>query len=153
MNSVSSSLKYSPISACLNVTIPVGSNLRASAVDLALTPNPYITKKVSPAQFINTFLSLSIFTLVSQPRLLFFVSSSTYQRRIIHTQHHHTLMLRAILAPPPHMRLEHIAAVQERHLAILLDPDLVAGVRCDYAEGGDVETEFPGFCEFSKADS
>lgn len=34
------SLKYSPISACLNVVIPVGSSLLASAVDLAVTPNP-----------------------------------------------------------------------------------------------------------------
>jgi hypothetical protein len=40
VNSVSSSLRYSPISACRNVTTPVGSSFRASAVDLALTPNP-----------------------------------------------------------------------------------------------------------------
>jgi hypothetical protein len=40
VNNVSSSLKYSPTSACLNVTTPVGSSFRASAVDRALTPKP-----------------------------------------------------------------------------------------------------------------
>lgn len=34
------SLRYSPTSPCLNTVIPVGSNLRASAVDLAVTPKP-----------------------------------------------------------------------------------------------------------------
>lgn len=34
------SLKYSPMSACLNVVIPVGSSRLASAVDRAVTPNP-----------------------------------------------------------------------------------------------------------------
>jgi hypothetical protein len=34
------SRRYSPRSACLNVVIPVGSSLRASAVDLAVTPKP-----------------------------------------------------------------------------------------------------------------
>jgi hypothetical protein len=53
------------------------------------------------------------------------------QRRIIHTQYYHALMFRAILAPPAHMRLEHIAPVQERHLTVRLDPHLVARVRRD----------------------
>lgn len=34
------SLKYSPISVCLNTTIPVGSNFLVSPADLAVTPNP-----------------------------------------------------------------------------------------------------------------
>lgn len=38
---VSSSRRYSPISACLKVTMPVGSSFLASAVDRALTPKPY----------------------------------------------------------------------------------------------------------------
>lgn len=62
-------------------------------------------------------------------------------------------MLRAILAPPSHMRLEHISAVQERHLAILLDPDLVPGVRGDYGQGGDVKSEFARLGELSEADA
>lgn len=40
VNSVSSSLRYSPMSACLKVTTPVGSRRLASAVDLAETPKP-----------------------------------------------------------------------------------------------------------------
>lgn len=35
------SLRYSPASACLNMTIPVGSSLRASAVERAVMPKPY----------------------------------------------------------------------------------------------------------------
>ena len=34
------SLRYSPTSACLKHTMPVGSSLLASAVDLAVTPKP-----------------------------------------------------------------------------------------------------------------
>ena len=37
---VPTSLRYSPISACLKHVIAVGSNLLASAVLLAVTPNP-----------------------------------------------------------------------------------------------------------------
>jgi hypothetical protein len=39
-NRLSSSLRYSPQSACLKHVIPVGSNLRASCVLLAVTPKP-----------------------------------------------------------------------------------------------------------------
>jgi len=39
-NKLSSSLRYSPQSACLKQVIPVGSNLLASCVLLAVTPNP-----------------------------------------------------------------------------------------------------------------
>jgi hypothetical protein len=40
VNNVSSSLKYSPTSPCLKTTIAVGSSFLASAVLLAVTPNP-----------------------------------------------------------------------------------------------------------------
>jgi hypothetical protein len=39
-NNESSSLRYSPLSACLNATMPVGSSDLISAVLLADTPNP-----------------------------------------------------------------------------------------------------------------
>ena len=42
------SRKYSPTSACLKTTIAVGSSFFASAVDLAVTPNPWDCKYVSP---------------------------------------------------------------------------------------------------------
>ena len=60
------------------------------------------------------------------------------QRRIIHTQHHHSLMLGTVLAPPSHMRFQHVAAVQEWHLAVGLDPYFVARVRGDDGQGCDV---------------
>ena len=62
-------------------------------------------------------------------------------------------MLRAVLAPPTNVRLEHVAAVEVRHLAVGLDPHLVAGVRRDDAQRGDVETEFPSLGELAQADS
>jgi len=62
-------------------------------------------------------------------------------------------MLRAVLAPPSHMRLEHITAVQKRHLAVLLDPHLVSCVRCDDAQRGNMEAEFARLGEFTQADS
>ena len=40
VNNVSSSLRYSPQSACLKTTTPVGSTRLASPVLLAVTPNP-----------------------------------------------------------------------------------------------------------------
>jgi hypothetical protein len=53
-NKVSSSRKYSPQSACLKHVIPVGSNLLASAVLLAVTPNPngvsFILYTTTPAR-------------------------------------------------------------------------------------------------------
>ena len=79
--------------------------------------------------------------------------AATYQWRVIHTQHNNTLVLSAVLTPPSHMRLEHVAAVQERHLTVLLNPHLVSRVRGDYAQRCDVQTEFARLGEFTQADS
>jgi hypothetical protein len=73
------------------------------------------------------------------------------QRRVVHAQHHDALVLWTVLAPAPHVRLEHVAAVQERHLAVGLDPHLVARVRRDDGQRGYVEAEFPCLGEFSEA--
>jgi hypothetical protein len=62
-------------------------------------------------------------------------------------------MFRAIFTPPSDMRLEHVAAVQEGHLAVLLDPNLVSRVRGDYTERGDVQAEFACLGEFAQADA
>lgn len=67
-----------------------------------------------------------------------FPKLQTHKRRIIHAQYHHTLMFRTILAPPSNMRLQHVSPIQERHLAVRLDPHLISRVRCDYGERGDV---------------
>lgn len=76
-----------------------------------------------------------------------------YQWRVVHTQHHDTLVLRAILTPSAHVRLEHVAAVQKRHLAVLLHPHLVASVRRDDAQRRNVQPELARLCEFSKTDA
>lgn len=60
-------------------------------------------------------------------------------------------MLGAILAPPPHMGLDHITAVQERHLAVGLDPHLVARVRGDHVQRCHVQPKFARLGEFAQA--
>lgn len=50
-------------------------------------------------------------------------------------------MLGAVLRPATNVRLYDVAAVEERHGSILLDPDLVAGVLGDDGEGCDVQAE------------
>ena len=60
-------------------------------------------------------------------------------------------MLGAILAPPPHVGLDHITAVQERHLAVGLDPHLVARVRGDHVQRCHVQPKFARLGEFAQA--
>ena len=58
-------------------------------------------------------------------------------------------MLRAVLGPAPDVGLDDVAAVKEGHLAVGLDPNLVAGVLGEDWEGGDVEAEFEGLGELA----
>lgn len=60
-------------------------------------------------------------------------------------------MLRAILAPPPHVRLDHITAVQEWHFAISLNPHLVPRVRRDHVQRRDVQPELARLGELAQA--
>lgn len=70
-------------------------------------------------------------------------TSSTNQRRIVHVKHNNTLMLRTILTPPPNMRLDNIPTVHERHLSILLDPDLIPRMRRNHIQRSDVDAKLP----------
>lgn len=76
---------------------------------------------------------------------------STYQRGIVHGVDDDTLVLGAVLTPAADMSLQDIAAVQEGHFAVGLDPDLVAGVRRDGIEGGNVQAELAGLGELANA--
>lgn len=58
-------------------------------------------------------------------------------------------MLRAVLRPTSNVRLDDVAAVQEGHLAVGLDPDLVTGMLGEDWEGGDVQAEFEGLGELA----
>lgn len=60
-------------------------------------------------------------------------------------------MLGAILAPPAHVGLDHVAPVQERHLAVGLDPHLVARVRGDHVQRRHVQPEFARLGELAQA--
>lgn len=133
MKSVSSSLRYSPISACLKVAMPVGSRRRASAVEREVTPKPCRRSVNCPFPLRECG------------------GVATYQGSVVHAVNHHALVLRAVLTPATNMCLENIAAVEERHLAVGLDPDLVAGVGRDGVEGGDVQAEFAGLGELANA--
>jgi hypothetical protein len=50
------------------------------------------------------------------------------------------------------MRLHNMTSIQEWHLSIGFDPDLVAGVFGKDGEGGDVESEFASLGELAWED-
>ena len=129
---MSSSRRYSPQSACLNTTIPVGSSLLPSAVERAVTPNPCV------------FISDLVSCVRRHSR------ASTYKRSIVHAQNHDTLVLRAVLAPAANVCLHNVSAVQEGHLAVRLDPDLVPSVGRNNVQRGDVHPELSGLGELSE---
>lgn len=58
-------------------------------------------------------------------------------------------MLRAVLRPSSNVGLDNMSSVEERHLAIGLDPDLVAGVLGKDWEGGNVQAELEGLGELA----
>lgn len=60
-------------------------------------------------------------------------------------------MFGAILAPPANVRLDHIAPVEKRHLAVGLDPYLVARVRRDYVQRRHVQPELARLGELAQA--
>lgn len=135
-NKVSSSLRYSPQSACLKHVIPVGSNLLASAVLLAVTPNP-------------NGVSFILYTTTPESS-----GSASVKRTKCRDSRvgAHTLMFRTILRPSPHMRLHDMSTIQERHFAVRFNPDFVAYVFGEDGEGGDVQPEFSCLCELAYTD-
>ena len=68
---------------------------------------------------------------------------------IIHVVDDDALVLWAIVGPAADMGLYNVAAVQERHFAVGLDPNLVAGMLCEDREGCDVKSELSSLGEFS----
>ena len=81
------------------------------------------------------------------------IQKPTYQRSVVHAQDHHTLVLGAVLAPATDMGLNNVTTVQEGHLAVGLDPDLVPSVRRNHVQRGDVHPELSSLCELSEARS
>lgn len=74
----------------------------------------------------------------------------TYQRSIVHAQDNDTGMFWALLAPSANMSLDDVTSIQERHLSIRLDPDLVSSMRGNDIEGGDVQSELARLCELAE---
>lgn len=62
-------------------------------------------------------------------------------------------MLGAVLGPAAHVGLDDVAAVQEGHLAVGLDPDLVARVLGQDRQRGDVQPELARLGELAEADA
>lgn len=60
-------------------------------------------------------------------------------------------MLGAVFAPPANVRLDKVPAVQERHLAVLLDPHLVPRVRRNHLQRRDVQPELARLGELAHA--
>lgn len=77
--------------------------------------------------------------------------NKTHQRHIVHVINHHALVLGAILAPAAHVGLDDVAPVQERHLAVGLDPHLVARVRGDHVQRRHMQPKFARLGKLSQA--
>lgn len=58
-------------------------------------------------------------------------------------------MLWAVLGPASDVCLNDVASVEKRHLAVGLDPDLVAGVLGEDWESSDVKAELEGLGELA----
>lgn len=128
---MSSSLRYSPQSACLKTTIPVGSRRFASAEERAVTPKPRgVLKQVS---------------------VCFCVHVAGLHDILIHRVDDDTLVLRAVLAPTSDVSLDNVTTVQEGHLSVGLDPDLCASMRGDDVQSGDVEAELASLGQLADA--
>lgn len=109
----------------------MGSNLRVSALDRAVTPNPYC---------------LSAWVTSIQPR-------TSYQWRIIHIHNNDTRILRAVLAESSDVGLGHVGAIEERHHTVLLDPHLVARMGSEDIQSRKLDSELSGLGELSDAGS
>jgi hypothetical protein len=76
-----------------------------------------------------------------------------YQRRVVHAQDQDSLVLWAVLAPAADVGLEDVSSVQKGHLAVGLDPDLVAGVGGNDGQGRDVQAELARLGELAQTDA
>lgn len=89
--------------------IAVGSSFRVSTVDRAVTPKP-LRQKVNH-------------------KIVDLHRRKTYERYIIHAKYDHTLVFRRVLRNATQVRFEDMISVQERHLAIRLNPHLYHKIR------------------------
>ncbi len=58
-------------------------------------------------------------------------------------------MLRAVFGPTSNVSLDDVASVQEWHLPVGLNPDLVTSVLCEDWKGGNVKAELEGLGELA----
>jgi hypothetical protein len=80
---------------------PVGSNLRVSSVDLAVTPNPCSHRRQPDSSCIGTHVGVC-------------EEDPTDERYIRHVINHHPLMFWRIFRDPSKVGFHHMVAVQER---------------------------------------
>lgn len=62
-------------------------------------------------------------------------------------------MLWAILRPSANMRFDNMTTIQERHLSVRLDPDLISCVFCEDRKRRDVQSELSGLGELPETGS
>jgi len=58
-------------------------------------------------------------------------------------------MLSAVLGPPSNVCLQNMTAIEERHLSVGLDPDLVRSMLRENWQSSNMQTEFGGLGEFA----
>lgn len=72
---------------------------------------------------------------------------------IVHVVHNNALVLGAVVRPAANVRLDDVAAVQERHFTVALDPDLPAGVLGEDGQRGNVQSELATLGELAYRES
>lgn len=76
-------------------------------------------------------------------------SFSTDRDPTYHAVNHHTAMFRTILTPPTDMSLNHIPSIEERHLSIWFNPELVSGIWRNDGKTSDVQPKFASLGELA----
>lgn len=72
------------------------------------------------------------------------------QGSIVHAVDDDTLVFGTVLGPATDVRLDGVAAIQEGHRSVLLDPDLVARMLGNDGQRGDVHSELARLGELAK---
>lgn len=109
--------------AWLNTTIAVGSSFLVSIVDRAVTPNPL-------ANVSGTFVSFDRIGInrQEQPEHLSRTwTPVTHKRNVRHAVDDDSLVFDNVFGRLAEVGLDDVVPVQERHLAVRLDPDLCGG--------------------------
>ena len=128
----------------------VGSSLRHSTVERDATPKPCTIQPPRACHEPKTAVRIGSRPGAGGQHEQGYVRTA-YQGDIGHVVDDHARVLLDVFGHAADVGLEHVVAVQEGHLAVRLDPDLVQRVLRHVVERGHVEPELAGLGELADA--